>query len=301
MIHKYIKVLLFFTALLILQSCIEDQVCTEETWYQDADADGFGNPNNALQACEQPAGYVEDNTDFDDANASAFPNAMELCNGIDDNGDGTIDENPTDCAAGEVCENGNCVPAVTYYIDQDGDLYGDAATTIIAGSMAPNGYVLDSTDCDDTDAAINPGATEVCGNGIDDNCDGNVDENCIVVGAPYQGGTIIYVDSTGQAGLIVTNSDIGVADFNTAKTNCTNLIENGYSDWYLPNRFQLQLLYTERANVNGLSTVNYWSAAFYNPNSISNPTDAYYTDFSNGVEGYDNINMVFNYRAVRNF
>ncbi len=301
MSYKFNKIVYLFVTLGLLQSCIDDQICTEKTWFQDADSDSFGNPSNSLQACEQPAGYVEDNTDFDDANASAFPNAMELCNGIDDNGDGTIDENPTDCAVGEVCENGSCVPAVTYYIDQDGDLYGDAATTIIAGSMAPNGYVLDNTDCNDTDASINPGATEVCSNGIDDNCDGNVDENCIFVGAQYQGGTIIFVASSGQSGLIVSNADIGVADFNTAKTNCTNLIENGYSDWYLPNRFQLQLLYTERANVNGLSTVNYWSAAFYNPNFITNPTDAYYTDFSNGVEGYDNINMVFNYRAVRNF
>ncbi len=58
----------------------------------------------------------------------------------------------------------------TYYADTDGDLYGDAMTTESACS-ASAGFVADNTDCDDSNTAINPGATEIC-NGIDDDCDG---------------------------------------------------------------------------------------------------------------------------------
>ncbi|MFH1729094.1 MAG: right-handed parallel beta-helix repeat-containing protein [Pseudomonadota bacterium] len=62
----------------------------------------------------------------------------------------------------------------TYYLDDDSDGYGDANTSTTAES-APSGYVANATDCDDTDANINPGASETC-NEIDDDCDGTVDD-----------------------------------------------------------------------------------------------------------------------------
>lgn len=67
----------------------------------------------------------------------------------------------------------------TYYRDADGDGHGDAADKKMrCSSVVPDGYVNDSTDCDDTKASIYPGATEICGNGTDDNCNGLVDEGC---------------------------------------------------------------------------------------------------------------------------
>ncbi len=64
---------------------------------------------------------------------------------------------------------------VTYYADIDGDGYGNAAVSQSA-CIQPAGFVLNSTDCNDAVAAINPGHVEVLYNGIDDNCDGQLDE-----------------------------------------------------------------------------------------------------------------------------
>ena len=70
------------------------------TYYRDADGDGFGDPNNPTTGAAPPAGYVSDNTDWNDANASVHPGAPELCDGVDNNGDGQIDE---DCRVSQSC------------------------------------------------------------------------------------------------------------------------------------------------------------------------------------------------------
>lgn len=62
----------------------------------------------------------------------------------------------------------------TYYRDLDGDGYGDPGDTTVADA-APTGYVSDDTDCDDSDPDINPGETEICTDGVDNNCDGGTD------------------------------------------------------------------------------------------------------------------------------
>ena len=65
-----IAILLLLGAVLLTTSCNDDSSCIETTWYEDADDDGLGNPDVSQSACDQPTGYVTDNTDTDDAGSS---------------------------------------------------------------------------------------------------------------------------------------------------------------------------------------------------------------------------------------
>ena len=75
-----------------------------------------------------------------------------------------------------------------YFADADGDTYGDGATAVLSCTGAPVGYVLDPSDCDDTNSGVNPGATEIC-DGLDNNCDGNIDEGMATATITAPGGT----------------------------------------------------------------------------------------------------------------
>ena len=134
------------------------------TWYEDRDADGYGNDAYTDEACLQPTGYAPDGGDCDDEDPAVGPASPELCNGLDDDCDGLVDGDDSDV---DLSTGGS------YYADSDGDGYGDAATGTTACDVPP-GYVTDSTDCDDSAASVSPAGTEVC-NGIDDDCDGVVD------------------------------------------------------------------------------------------------------------------------------
>ncbi|MCB9762182.1 MAG: hypothetical protein H6739_20450 [Alphaproteobacteria bacterium] len=135
---------------------------TGSTWYLDSDSDGYGDADATLDACDQPSGYVADNNDCDDGANAVNPGATEYCDSIDNNCDGTVDE---DSAA----------DASTWYADADSDTYGDPSSSDVACDQ-PSGYVSDNTDCDDSDGAINPAATEVC-DGDDNDCDGLTDDD----------------------------------------------------------------------------------------------------------------------------
>ncbi len=98
-------------------------------------------------------------SDCDDTNADVFPGAVDDCDGVDTDCDGLVDSD----AAFD-----------TWFVDIDGDEFGDVALSRRA-CVAPLGFVADSSDCDDLNAAVFPGAVEVC-NGMDDDCDGLVDD-----------------------------------------------------------------------------------------------------------------------------
>lgn len=132
------------------------------SYYADADDDLFGNPSNSVSTCSgAPVGYVADNTDCNDADASVNPIAAEVCNNADENCNLLIDDG---------------LPFVTYYNDADNDTYGNLVVSVSTCNGAPTGYVSDSSDCNDTNPNVNPGVLEVSNNGVDDNCDGTIDE-----------------------------------------------------------------------------------------------------------------------------
>jgi hypothetical protein len=139
----------------------EDDALDAATWYADSDGDGYGDPARSDAACSQPSGHLSDGTDCDDGDPAINPGATEICNGVDDDCDGSADE-------------ASAVGVDTWYSDLDGDGYGDP-TTAVEDCAQPSGAILDGSDCDDGEAAINPGATELC-DGADNDCDGSIDE-----------------------------------------------------------------------------------------------------------------------------
>lgn len=114
----------------------------------------------SISACNMGDTYTWDMADF----ASCSPVMFRIYGWDASNSSG-----PHQLTDGVI--NGEVVVGPTWYADADGDTYGNPDVSTV-NCTQPDGYVADNTDCDDTNAAINPGMEEICGNGVDDNCDG---------------------------------------------------------------------------------------------------------------------------------
>ncbi|MBI2668708.1 putative metal-binding motif-containing protein [Candidatus Woesearchaeota archaeon] len=149
---------------------IIEPACEKKKFYWDGDEDGFP-IKYGIEACNPPGGYIsvpdpwnEDwNGDCNDSNDKIHPFAKETCNGIDDNCNGNADEG---------------FLRFPWHKDNDGDGFGNSGGLEKLFCNEPTkGYVKNKDDCNDNNSYLNPVALELC-NGIDDNCDNNVDETC---------------------------------------------------------------------------------------------------------------------------
>lgn len=171
-----------------------DESAEPVRWYQDGDGDGFGSSaTGVVVSCTPVAGATLLDNDCDDTERSVSPAASELCNGRDDNCNGTADFRigPDDT------EN------------DDGDAYADLQCGMPFG-----------VDCNDGDPAAGPGEPEAC-NGLDDDCDGRVDEGAVPrvfyrdedrdgFGA-ISGGTVVACGAPGP-GYVVGGGDCNDSD-----------------------------------------------------------------------------------------
>jgi hypothetical protein len=142
-------------------------VSTMTSYYADSDGDTYGNPASSVTQCETLVGYVTDDTDCDDTRSGVHPGASEYCDALDDDEDcdGLADDDDPSVSVATMD---------TWYEDTDGDSYGSTITTDACD--VPSGYSGAGGDCDDSDSAVNPSATEIC-DGVDNDCDGTVDSS----------------------------------------------------------------------------------------------------------------------------
>ena len=167
----------------------DDQVDEEGAfaWYLDADGDRFGDARtDPVRGCTPPSeAYATNDLDCDDTDPGVHPYVLEVCNGVDDDCNGLVDDSPVRM----------------WYRDQDADGYGVESQAVRACSQPP-GYVADRGDCDDSDPSVHPFASDVPRDRVDQDCGGTDDADVSVPSSAYtiqealenaQDGQVIWV------------------------------------------------------------------------------------------------------------
>ncbi|MFT6161264.1 MAG: hypothetical protein ACJARS_004962 [bacterium] len=134
----------------------EDTAIDAVLHYADNDGDRFGDANDMAVSCRVPDGRVTDDTDCNDAAEAINSDAIEVCDGVDNDCDGLTDDD-------------SAQDVTTAYRDSDADTFGDPANSDIFCEV-PSTHVVDNTDCDDTLADVYPGAPDRPADGLDNDC-----------------------------------------------------------------------------------------------------------------------------------
>ena len=118
------------------------------------------------------------------------------------------------------------------------------------------------------------------------------------IGDKYGGGKVAWLDSTGKHGLIAAEADLPGGDkysWSDAKKACSELKENGYSDWYLQSKDELNKLYHAKDTLGGFVDYYYWSSSEYTANN------AWTQYFGSGSQGTSGKTGKWRVRPVRTF
>lgn len=173
-----------------------------QLWYQDRDGDGYGSDVLTRQSCTEVPTFANKGGDCDEEDTTIHPDAETVCGedldrdcdgvreSVDQDRDGSpwcadcndfdpsisplvierCNEQDDDCD-GQIDEAGATL--ALWYPDVDGDGYGDEDAGVEACDRPQANYTLQAGDCDDGDSEVRPGGTEVCGDGLDNDCDGS--------------------------------------------------------------------------------------------------------------------------------
>jgi hypothetical protein len=311
------------TALLLGDCNDSDATINPDTvWYLDADGDNYA-ISNTIQCTSPGEGYTQTALllgDCNDNDATINPDTVWY---LDADGDNYAISNTIQCTSpgegytqtalllGDCNDNDATInPATVWYLDGDGDNYAISTKTQCSNPGA--GYtntVLPLSDCNDTDGSINSGNIEDLENGIDDDCDGKIDE--VDIGDLIQGGIVFWLDpENNMRGKVCYYKDATDAKiWNNAKTYCNELgvTRNTvlYDDWYLPSIDDLKLMYDNKTTINTTALANlggsfedytYWSSSEFDNLGAS------IQSFTNGNQSH-NVNKgdTGRVRAVRAF
>ena len=144
---------------------------TRREFWPDADSDSYGDATvDAQLACAAPANHVENADDCDDSDSTIHPAATEVCDDadVDEDCNGVADDADSGVLGSTLSE---------WFEDADSDGYG-AGTSTLACEAPSTSWIATDGDCDDTDSAVNPSATEVCDAAdVDEDCDGTADDS----------------------------------------------------------------------------------------------------------------------------
>ncbi|MDA9089696.1 putative metal-binding motif-containing protein [Maribacter arcticus] len=284
-------------------------------WYADLDGDGYGRGNNAGQTgCTSTlTNATQDNTDCIDWDPAINPASVWYAD-LDGDGFGDATSSETGCVStltNATLDNTDCSdsdptlnPVSVWYADLDGDGFGDATSSEIGCTSTLTNATLDNTDCNDGDPAIYPGRLEIAGDGIDNNCDGRLDE--LDIGQFLGGGIVFWVDPTDNTRSLVCaikDQSAGIPWYNgnntavsytetaikTGASNTVNIIKKygdiatnyaagmaktytNAKDWSLPSKDALNEMYLNKTAINAALTAlggnvlsgSYWSSSEVN-------------------------------------